>query len=158
DLLSPEHAPRQEAASRRLGLESLEGRDCPAGGLLDPTFGTGGITLTDVGSWEALTSVEIQPDGKVVAAGYNWTGLTTRDNFALPRYSAAGALDPAFGSGGLATIDIQGFGDRASAVALQPGTGGKILVAGYAGARKGLDFGIVRLNPDGTLDTTFGGG
>src|SRR5262249_2026099 len=66
-----------------------------------------------------------------------------------------GSADPSFGSGGVTTIDFKKGGDQAKAVAVQPGTGGKVLLAGTAYVNNSV-FGVVRLNPDGTLDTTFG--
>src|SRR5207248_4274713 len=53
-------------------------------------------------------------------------------------------------------VDFKRGTDIARAIAVQPGTGGKILVAGSAYVNDSV-FGVVRLNPDGTLDTTFGG-
>src|SRR5262249_14136311 len=73
------------------------------------------------------------------------------------RYSAEGTVDTSFGSGGLATVDFKGGYDKAWAAAVQPGSGGKILLAGTAGGPSGGKFGVVRLNPNGALDTTFGG-
>jgi uncharacterized delta-60 repeat protein len=67
---------------------------------------------------------------------------------------AAGALDPTFGSGGVASITIPNLAVTAVSRALvQPD--GKIVVAGI---KKGSANAVVlvRLNVDGTLDTTFG--
>jgi uncharacterized delta-60 repeat protein len=152
-LSSPRPRATAPRRSFRPRLEALEARDCPAGGLLDPTFGTAGITVTDTGpSVEAFTSVVAQANGTLLAAGY------ANGNFTLARYTAAGALDSSFGSGGVTTLDFAGYNaDGAYAVALQPGTG-KILVAGRSSSRTGLDFAVARFNADGTLDTTFGGG
>src|SRR5438105_496196 len=61
----------------------------------------------------------------------------------------AGDLDPSFGTGGGAVLDL-GAADRANAEVVQPD--GKIVLAGTSGA----DFAIARLNPDGSLDSSFG--
>ena len=57
--------------SARLCLETLEDRCTPTAGLLDPTFGTGGLVTTAVSAnGSQANSLAIQPDGKIVAAGY----------------------------------------------------------------------------------------
>ena len=58
-----------------------------ANGSLDTTFGIGGKVTTAIGtSNDIATSVAIQSDGKIVAAGYSWNG--SNDDFALARYNA----------------------------------------------------------------------
>src|SRR5262245_14489373 len=110
---------------RRLTLEPLEDRTTPStGGLLDPTFGSGGVVTTSfsTGSDQA-SDVLAQPDGKIVAAGRTPSGGT---DFLVVRYNANGTLDTTFGSGGRAATDFDKNGDAAYAVALQPGTNGKL--------------------------------
>src|SRR4051812_43426309 len=71
----------------------------------------------------------------------------------------AGALDPTFGAGGVATTALSPGWDRAYAVAVQPD--GKILVGGEYNGNGSIgagDFAVARYLPDGTLDTTFGTG
>jgi len=115
-------------------------------GALDTSFGSGGKVTTDFGGSDAGYSVALQPDGKIVVAGY--AGL----DFALARYNSDGALDTSFGTGGKVTTDFSGGRDVGYSVALQPD--GKIVVAGYAG----VDFALARYNSDGALDTSFGSG
>jgi uncharacterized delta-60 repeat protein len=66
--------------------------------------------------------------------------------------AAPGALDPSFGSGGEVTTDFGGS-DSAQAVAIQ--SDGKIVAAGLSGSG---DFALVRYNPDGSPDSSFGNG
>jgi uncharacterized delta-60 repeat protein len=151
----PRRAPHRPAFRPR--LEGLEDRTTPSGGLLDPTFGSGGAAINNFGSYQQmLTDVVVLPDGKLLTAGYMTPsqGPTSVNEFAAARYNADGTFDTSFGSGGLATVSFNGGGDQAWAAAVQPGSGGKILLAGTATVGK---FGVVRLNPNGTLDTTFGG-
>lgn len=56
-----------------------------ADGSLDPTFGTGGMTVTDLGGNERASEVTIQTDGKIVVGGQQ----TARNdaNFLLARYA-----------------------------------------------------------------------
>ena len=79
------------------------------------------------------------------------------------RLLSAGDLDPSFSGDGKAVIDLAGSSTEvANAVAVDPGgTGaGRVILAGrLAGpAGNGTDFAVACLNPDGSLDTTFGGG
>src|SRR5262245_52541641 len=66
---------------------------------------------------------------------------------------AAGDFDLSFDTDGKVTVDID-VTNRAEAVARQ--ADGKLVLAGAASfGGNGGDFGLVRLNPDGSLDTTF---
>ena len=70
--------------------------------------------------------------------------------------AAAGTLDSEFGGTGMVTTDFGGS-DFAYALAMQPD--GRIVVGGgtSAGPTAG-DFALARFNPDGSVDTSFGGG
>jgi uncharacterized delta-60 repeat protein len=71
-------------------------------------------------------------------------------------------LDPTFGNAGVVTIDFNGSTDRASSLAIQ--RDGKVIVGGFAYAGASSletfvdEFALVRLNADGTLDSSFGSG
>src|SRR6266542_1606848 len=98
-----------------------------ADGSLDTSFGTGGKVTTDFGfGADVAWAVAVQPDGKIVAAGY--ASATGRYLIALARYNADGSLDTSFGSGGRVTTAISDRYDLAYAMALQPD--GKIVVVG----------------------------
>jgi uncharacterized delta-60 repeat protein len=66
----------------------------------------------------------------------------------------SGTLDLTFNGTGIATTDLTGYPDGAQAVAIQ--TDGKIVVVGHANDCAAADFGIVRYNVDGTIDSNFG--
>jgi uncharacterized delta-60 repeat protein len=142
-------------------LEALEGRCLLSGGVLDPTFGTGGMVKTAIGSADsAAYAVATYPavgtanDGKVVVAGYAFghkKGPVGNEDFAVARYNLDGTPDPSFGGSGTVTTDLGTNLDVAQDVAVQPD--GKVVVAGYAGSA----FAVVRYNTDGSLDTSFGG-
>ncbi len=70
----------------------------------------------------------------------------------LVRAAAHGALDATFSDDGKRTIEF-GFDDVAWAVAVQPD--GKTILAGDLSSN---DFVVARLNTDGHLDASFGGG
>jgi uncharacterized delta-60 repeat protein/LPXTG-motif cell wall-anchored protein len=119
-----------------------------ANGALDTTFGTAGITTTNVGNNGTGSSMAIQTDGKILVAGY--FGGVSDKNFAIVRYNTNGALDATFGTAGITTTDLGGV-DIASSMVVLPN--GKILVAGRSFDR---NFAIVRYDTNGTLDATFG--
>ena len=114
-----------------------------APGDLDPTFGNGGKLIDGVvrsHSGDVANGVAVQADGKIVVAGFR----------SLARYNPDGSLDTTFGSGGyIATCN-------AADVAIQ--IDGKIVVGCTVGSHSSADFAIVRYNPDGSLDTSFGMG
>lgn len=126
-------------------------------GDLDRRFGGDGrVTTAFKNGRSSAAAVEIQADGKIVAAGSverrHTFGAT---KFALARYRRSGRLDPTFGSDGRKSIKFH-FSSSARDLALQEN--GKIVVAGRADGR--LDtgfFALARLKPGGELDPTFGG-
>src|SRR4029450_2106701 len=132
----------------------------PSDGDLDPSFGFGGVVMTDFNtSTDIAYSVALQPDGKLVAAGITYTDNDfSNQDFAIARYNVDGSLDASFGTNGRVTTDFPGLVAAISAVVVQPDE--KIVVAGgayplftFAG-----DFKVARYNPDGSLDTSFGTG
>jgi uncharacterized delta-60 repeat protein len=120
-------------------------------GVLDATFGNAGVVATDVGGWDTVSDVLLQPDGRILLAGtVDWNG--TRNPF-LARYKADGTLDPEFGSTGLV---IPGrYTQPSPRIALQ--SDGKILLATR---RDDPPAGllVLRFNADGTPDPGFGTG
>lgn len=127
-----------------------------AEGVLDSTFGTGGIVTADFGSGDDHAfAVLLQNDGRIVFAGYAQNGATI--DFAVLRYTAGGTVDTSFGTLGRTTVSLGGNVDAAVAAALQPD--GKIIVAGYSVNNGGnYDVGVIRLTSTGGLDSSFGSG
>ncbi|TMK87203.1 MAG: hypothetical protein E6G40_06645 [Actinobacteria bacterium] len=128
-------------------------------GSVDKTFGTAGIARAKLGFCGCeVNDLAIQPDGKIVAAGWRFKGddANNDDWFAVARFNSDGSLDQTFGTKGKLALSF-GYGDDfAWGVALQPD--GKIVVAGE-GAKNfyatGSDIAVARLNTDGSLDPTF---
>jgi uncharacterized delta-60 repeat protein len=144
-------------------LEALEDRFVPSGGVLDPTFGSGGIVSTTARGLLNAYAVATYPnagsadDGKVVAVGYASVTLrngTSVVEFAAARFNLNGTLDTSFGGTGEVTtiLTTVSAGGRARDVAIQPD--GKVVVAGEAFPGS---FALVRYNANGSLDTSFGG-
>jgi uncharacterized delta-60 repeat protein len=123
-------------------------------GTLDPSFGTGGRVVTDLGAYDVAHALVVQ-DGRLVAAGLTFTGDFATGNFALARYRQDGTLDPSFGSGGKVTTDFAGSFDEARALVVQDG---KLVAGGTAFTGTTSDFALARYRQDGTLDPTFGTG
>src|SRR5215204_1986697 len=91
-------------------------------GALDPTFSGDGKQTTGFGRFDGAQGMAIQPDGKIVAAGFALDG-----DFGLARYNPNGALDPTFSGDGKQTTGFGRF-DGAQGMAIQPD--GKIVAAG----------------------------
>jgi uncharacterized delta-60 repeat protein len=127
-------------------------------GSLDTSFDGDGKVTTDFGLVDAATAVVLQTDGKIVAAGRAGT-IPMGSFFALARYNTNGSLDNSFDTDGKVLTDLSGgrFSLGALGVALQ--TDGRIVAAGDANISGQRDFGVVRYNTDGSLDTAnFGTG
>jgi uncharacterized delta-60 repeat protein len=121
-------------------------------GTLDSTFGEGGkVTTNFTAGHDGANDMVIQPDGKIVAAGFAG-GKGGR--FALARYNTDGTLDSTFSGDGKVTTNFTLRGDGASGVAIQ--ATGKIVAAGWA-AGAGRRFALARYTTDGRIDNTFGG-
>lgn len=129
-----------------------------ANGSLDTAFAVGGIFTLEIiaTKTDRATSVGMQSDGKIIVGGYTRTS-TVGDNFAIIRLTTAGILDTTFGAGGVVQVDIAGKTDRANA--LQVLSDDRIVLGGLTSYDSvNLNFGIIRLLPNGALDTTFGTG
>jgi uncharacterized delta-60 repeat protein len=93
------------------------------------------------------TSALIQPDGKIVAAGWGETASWGAPGvFGLARFSPSGSLDRSFGSGG----EVATPAGAAGGIARQ--TDGKLVVAGSGHG----GFALIRYMTDGSLDKSFG--
>ncbi|MBI5563064.1 MAG: hypothetical protein HY894_09490 [Deltaproteobacteria bacterium] len=55
-------------------------------GTLDASFGAGGMIRTDSGSIDFANGLAIQPDGRIVVAGYSYAGGAGGYGFAVLRY------------------------------------------------------------------------
>ncbi len=130
-----------------------------ADGSLDTSFnGTGSATLSISAGADTAAGATLQPDGKIVLVGYA-PGSANLD-VAVARFNADGTLDTGFGTGGHALLPVGAGTDTGRDVVVL--ADGKLLLAGTT--RTGttstadVDGVLMRLNPDGSLDTTFGSG
>ena len=130
----------------------LEDRTTPATLTPDPGFGIGGKLTLDLGSNDMANAVAIQPDGKIVIAGTSGPD----GDFAVARINPNGTLDSSFDGDGVRYIDFNGRADVATDLVIL--SNGTILVGGTSTKVAGdSDFAIVRLNADGSNDSSFAG-
>ncbi|HEY3520960.1 MAG TPA: hypothetical protein VGK80_07955 [Rhodanobacteraceae bacterium] len=128
-------------------------------GRLDDSFGSGGRVRNDFGDngFDRAHSAVLQPDGRIVAAGFAITLDGATQNFAAVRWLANGALDRSFNRSGLRQVSFGSCCQAANGVLLQGD--GKIVLVGYPNSESSdSDFTLARLNPNGALDATFGRG
>ena len=124
-----------------------------ANGSPDTSFNLDGAYGPDSGGLESLAAVAVQPDGKIVAAGYTSTGATLVDGVLyrlLPNADDPQPFDTGFGVNGTVKID-SGGDEELNAIAIQPD--GRIVVAGDTSVNK--DAAVYRRNPDGSPDMSF---
>ncbi len=134
-----------------------------ANGARDGTYGGGAgfgfprsFTAVDF-SGRNITSInalDVQADGRVVAAGASRATASSTFDFLLLRLGIDGGLDTTFGAfgGGINYRDFGSQDDFANDVAVQ--SNGQILVGGTSGT----NFNLARFNATGAIDTTFGNG
>ncbi len=131
-------------------------------GDLDPTFGTNGTVLAPIadtgGNFFTGGSV-LQTDGKIIVAGQ--IDANGKTNCGAARFNADGSLDTSFATNGrFIFLPFQIGSCRSPAIALQPD--GKILLGGNTftpspdNSSGGDDAILIRLNANGTLDSSFG--
>lgn len=124
-------------------------------GVLDTSFGGTGIVNTIIGSISEICAIKLQADGKIVAVGF--ATIAGVSNIALARYNVDGSLDTTFGPS-LNGIITGSVGDGAVVRSLAIDASNKIVLAGITIQSGVSKFLLIRLNTDGSLDSTFGSG
>ena len=124
-------------AGNTVGLEKMTVARLLPNGTPDGGFGTNGVVTIDFGTLaDIVGGAVLQPDGKIVVAGYSQSD----EDVAVVRLNADGSPDATFGTAGKAKVDF-GVATFGNAVALQKN--GRIVVAGQ---RSGSDdFAVARL-------------
>lgn len=121
-------------------------------GVLDTTFGTNGITLTQIGTLALIKSIAIQSDDKIVAVGNSNNQIT------IARYTANGSLDTTFNSGGAIPGILQpsiNYPTIGYDIALD--SAGRVIVVGSAIVANVSQTLVIRCTSSGILDTAFNG-
>jgi uncharacterized delta-60 repeat protein len=131
-------------------------------GTLDSSFGNGGKTIVNFNNGASARGMAIQSDGRLVLAG------ESGNQFGVARLNTNGSLDTTFGSNGKLSINPSNFkqgGGYAWSVVIQrvPAITGeeRIVLGGPADAKltngsTARAFTVMRLKPNGAMDTTFG--
>ena len=149
-------------------LSFLSAGETPgAAGDLDLSFGVQGRNLVTISTNPVIaihnntTDIVVQPDGKILVSGYAYFGVspTSGDDFVVLRFNPDGSRDASFANNGIFLYDFQGGSDELRGIALQPD--GKIVAAGEVQfnptqPNPNTAFAVIRLNPNGTFDSTFG--
>ncbi len=127
-----------------------------ADGTLGDQFGVGGKVVHRFGLTNAVLQdlvVDTRSGiSQVVAVGYAGDNSNTR--FAVARYDADGALDPAFDGDGQVVTEFARGNNVFRSVAIQPD--GRIVAAGQALMANGAQGLVARYDTDGKLDLSFG--
>lgn len=154
-----------------------------ADGTLDTSFGVNGVVVANLSSNDVAYSLAIQDDGKIVVAGSTSTPAQFSARSAFLRFNTDGSLDDgsandstpgdSFGNAdgdgvnGAVLIDVvadnfsnpRSGREQVSGISLQED--GRIVGVGFAESAVGGgldgDITLIRLNSDGSLDTTFDG-
>ena len=131
-------------------------------GVQDPGF-NGGYAITPYlasgaagALYDQCNAVGVQSNGKIISAGF--TDADGPGRIMVTRHTTLGALDGTFSGGGKVKIDAsQGSSAESIAHALLVLPNDKLLIAGQAGgAFNNIEFLLMRLNANGTPDTSFG--
>jgi uncharacterized delta-60 repeat protein/uncharacterized repeat protein (TIGR01451 family) len=129
-----------------------------AAGVLDSGFvagaGKAAVNIFNPGSADQAFALAVnQGNDAIVLAGSAYNNGTGNKDFALVRYSSAGALQ------GTVTTDFGNSPDVAQALVITgAGANAKVVAAGFSrNSTSSDDFALARYNADGTPDTTFDG-
>ena len=118
-------------------------------GNLDDEFSLDGYTTLQIGAVNnGAKCVAVQPDGKIIVAGY------ADNQVVVLRTNTFGSLDNSFGENGVTTLDLPSSNNFPNDLLIQPD--GKIVVAGETNEFFFMDAFVARLLPDGSMDPSFG--
>ncbi|OAB54328.1 hypothetical protein [Pseudomonas thivervalensis] len=120
-----------------------------AAGDLDPSFGDGGTVVFTLAQGSFLGASKLLSDGKIFSAGAN------ADDVVLVRHLSNGDLDDSFGEHGITRIKLFP-GVRIAKVVLNLQPNDHAFVFGSVGEKLEAILFLLRILPDGTLDTRFG--
>lgn len=120
-------------------------------GSVDTSFGGSNGMTVDVGGQDVITAIVVQPDGKVVAAGYG-NGASGHGQTIVRRYLEGGTPDSSF------TNYREAFGINDAPSALTRQSDGHLVVAVNSKVGSDNDIVLARLGDDGTPDDGFGVG
>ena len=116
-----------------------------ANGVLDTTFGTDGVAAAVTGA-DFPNAFLLQPNGQILMGGFKDGGKNSPGSLSLARFNSNGALDPTFGTAGVALVTPAPIlGPQALALL----SNGDYLAVGENGNGKAGT--VVELSPTGVL-------
>lgn len=127
-------------------------------GSYDNSFGNNGIFISFISQTMSPTKINygkkiiILPDGSIYIGGLFDLGTSVNPDFAVFKITSNGQFDTQFGINGYVTFDMSG-NDNLKGFTIQ-NDDGKLLITG--GMFLPVSAPIIRLNPNGNLDSTFG--
>ena len=126
-------------------------------GSADPTFGYQGVAIlpTDQ-NFDAAPKVAVNSQGQILLAGTSTAESPAPSSTILTaRLTPTGQLDPNYGNSGFAHFAFNGF-EFTATNAMEIDSAGKIVIAGFVSGGNGMSSAVVRLNSNGTGDSSFG--
>jgi uncharacterized delta-60 repeat protein len=124
-------------------------------GVLDTTFGTGGVYNAVVLPAQTEAYFDAPQGNKLVTIGYGRANATTESlDWLSLRLLANGTLDPTYGTNGVARIDVAGFNDQARSLLVL--ADGRVVLAGAGRpTANNVDGAVGVLTANGQPDTAF---
>jgi uncharacterized delta-60 repeat protein len=130
-----------------------------ARGILDPSFGIGGIALSSYpGRTDNASSVVELPSGGYLSLGSSMVGAASTRAFELVRWREDGSLDVSFGDGGFKLFQSVSNGDSAGKVLLALRDGRYAMVGTGFAIGPNPDFLAMITSASGVRDFGYGGG
>jgi uncharacterized delta-60 repeat protein len=121
-------------------------------GTLDTSFGTDGMTIVDLGEWEAGYAILAMSNGEILVAGNSQS--YPESSSVLAMFHSDGTLDTSFGDDGTTVVNVSSGYNVILGLTLQ--SNGQILACSCAYQDGYSNVGLTRFNADGTVDTSFG--
>lgn len=128
-----------------------------ADGTIDASFGNNGTVISDFGNMESPTVAGFQPDSKILIGGISRDA--NGSDMLLVRYNANGSIDNSFGNGGFIKVDFENEDGAQAIIVMSDGRiifGGTSIIFAPDFSFAHFDDIILRLNPDGSFDNSFG--
>lgn len=138
-------------AGNRMTLRKLD-----LSGEYDTSFGVDGYARVDSAASENLTAVTVQPDGKILAAGFNQaTDSPTGKDALVVRLNSDGSLDQSWGKSGKSIVHNR---MRDELLNIKVDSTGKVVAFGVTAAAIGGQGQMlaVKFLPGGEPDPSFG--
>ncbi|MBV2167621.1 MAG: hypothetical protein KUL82_02830 [Bdellovibrio sp.] len=141
------------------GSPSIMVQRLSSNGNIDLSFADAGtrVLYSDLGYLSNLEAMAQQSDGKIVVVGNTELESTGKDEkISVWRLSSNGNIDSSFGSDGRVQFSLSSTHDLHRVTNVKIQSNGKIVLTGYEGNHFDFDIFLVRLNGDGSFDSSFG--